>query len=338
MAIADYTTLDFSFGSKTVIGTGFGSNNAIAAGDTAYFNVVSGPVFCAVGGVHFSYSSAGQASNIDAGNSGAINVRGTDTLAPAPSRPDHSFSNVTLDLGIVFGSAAVSFLNSTGAVLAAFTENDFSGGGSLYFAGKFDAIRFKSSVLMNINSLTFTVICFIAGTKIDTPSGPKNIENLATGDFVTTMQGDAIEIQNIGRQTVFPTFQAPSLINPICIMKGALGYGFPSADLFMSSDHGIEIDGVIYTAGSLVNSDTIFQSRNWPTPDFNYYHIECAEHVLILANGVSVETFVDYTGRQDLFPNSKTQTPIKEMPLPRVSSASKVPKALIAHLGKQWAA
>jgi len=333
MAIGDQTTLEFTFGSKTVQGAGFGTNNTVAAGDTALFSAVLGPVFGAVGGVKFAYSSAGQNSNIDGGNSGQLNVRGTDTLALAPSGTGHSFSNATLDFGIVFGSnIAVSFLNSTGAVLAAFNSLDISAGGTLQYAGKFSQIRFKSSFLMNINSLTMTVKCFVAGTHIDTPKGQKNVEDLRTGDQILTIDGQVVLIEQMGKQTVYPTFQHPAKINPICIRKGALGHGLPHADLYVSIDHGIEIDQVIYTAGALINGTTIFQTARWPHDDHCYYHIACARHALILANGVAAETFVDYAGWSGLFDISDRQDPIAELPLPRVSDRRKITPALRAHL------
>ena len=71
---------------------------------------------------------------------------------------------------------------------------------------------------------------------------------------------------------------------------------------------------------------------------FTYYHIELADHALVLANGAAAETFVDNSDRmgfdnwaehQALF---GTSVEMVEMALPRAKSARQVPAATRARL------
>jgi hypothetical protein len=99
------------------------------------------------------------------------------------------------------------------------------------------------------------------------------------------------------------------------------------------------LDGMVITAAALVNG----QSIDWlPWRQFgkriDYFHIETAAHDVILANGAPTETYIDYVSRQsfdnyreyrDLFGDD---TPITELPMPRISAARLVPPATRARL------
>ena len=77
-----------------------------------------------------------------------------------------------------------------------------------------------------------------------------------------------------------------------------------------------------------------------PTPEqFTYYHIELADHALVIAEGVPAETFIDNADRlgfdnwdehRALFPEERTTV---EMDLPRVTSARQLPVAVRLALG-----
>jgi hypothetical protein len=182
--------------------------------------------------------------------------------------------------------------------------------------------------VLSIQSLDANFVCFCEGTRIATPSGRKRVEDLRSEDTVLLADGRHSTVQWLGRQIVDSARALPRSANPIRVTKGALGDGLPVRDLRVSPDHAIAIDGYLINAGALVNGTTIYQERA-VTEDFIYYHIETDAHELILAEGVAVETFADFSTR-DMFANAEEATArvIPEMPLPRVSSARLVPESI----------
>ena len=105
----------------------------------------------------------------------------------------------------------------------------------------------------------------------------------------------------------------------------------------VSPDHALLIDDILIQAGALVNGASIV--REIPVAEtFVYYHVELAEHALILAENAPAETFVDNVDRmgfdnwaehEALFPDGK---PIAEMPYPRAKARRQVPARIRAAL------
>ncbi|MDO9713537.1 Hint domain-containing protein [Paracraurococcus lichenis] len=178
-----------------------------------------------------------------------------------------------------------------------------------------------------------TVICFYPGTLIRTPAGEQAVETLAIGDLVMTADGTAQPVRWLGRQTVSTRFGEPDRVLPIRIQAGALGEAMPVRDLLVSPDHALMLDGVLVQAGALVNGTTIRRETAVPT-SFTYYHVELADHALILAEGVPAETFVDNIDRLgfDNWAEHEAlygeEAPIAEMELPRAKAQRQVPQSV----------
>jgi len=185
-------------------------------------------------------------------------------------------------------------------------------------------------------------ICFMAGTLIAVPGGTAPIETLAAGDLVSLSEGGAAPIRWIGRQTI-DLAQADTLrVLPVRIPAGALGYGLPLRDLRVSPDHALLLEGVLVQAGALVDGDLIRRDTAVPSV-FTYYHIELADHALLLAEGVPAETYVDNVDALG-FDNGQEReaiadgAPLGEMTLPRAKSRRQLPAALRARLEPALAA
>ncbi|MCB8882675.1 Hint domain-containing protein [Acidisoma cellulosilytica] len=196
-----------------------------------------------------------------------------------------------------------------------------------------------------------SVQCFLEGTHIATPSGERCVETLQIGDLVTTSEGAEQPILWIGHRTLHAhgregqagyLLADPLKIYPIRVMAGALGDNLPARDLFVSPDHALLIDGILIQAGALANGATIRRLINLPET-FTYYHVELADHGLILAEGVPAETFVDNVDRmgfdnwhehEALYPNVE---PIREMDIPRAQSRRQVPKHILNRLHQRAA-
>lgn len=181
---------------------------------------------------------------------------------------------------------------------------------------------------LDIFSLNADFTCFCAGTLIATPEGDTPVEDLRESDMLRLADGREVPVRWVGRQRVSP-LSHPKRANPIRITAGALGDGLPKRDLRVSQDHALCIDGMLITAGALINGTTIYQEREMPREGFTYYHVETEAHELILAEGCAAETYVDYLA-EGTFDNAggREARVIPEMGLPRVSSARMVPDAL----------
>ena len=145
------------------------------------------------------------------------------------------------------------------------------------------------------------VICFTPGTRIETPEGPRLIEELREGDRVQTRDSGAQDIQWIGsrRMTGARLFAMPKL-RPIRLGPGAIGIDRPDAALLVSPEHRLLVRGdvaralfntpeVLVMARDLVNNDTV--SVDLASREVTYIHLLLPSHQIIWANGVETESF-----------------------------------------------
>ena len=190
----------------------------------------------------------------------------------------------------------------------------------------------------DISQSTFPT-CFAEGTLIATPDGEKTVETLAIGDPVLTSDGRTVPVRWVGRQTLQKVFAGPRM-QPVRIRAGALGDGLPHADLIVTADHGMILDGLVINAAALVNGGTIDWVPLADLPDrVTYHHVETEDHSVIRANGAAAETFIDYRGRrafdnfQDYLDRYGAERIIPEMSAPRISSQRLLPDAIRARLG-----
>jgi hypothetical protein len=186
------------------------------------------------------------------------------------------------------------------------------------------------------NGGTNVTVCYYPGTGIRTPGGDVAVERLAIGDAVVTADGRVLPVRWIGRNTVSTRFADPLRVLPIRIRAGALAEGLPARDLLVSPEHAVLVEDILIQAAALVNGISILRERDVPET-FTYYHVECAEHVLILAEGTPAESFVDNIHRA-AFENWAEHAalygaaPIAEMAYPRAQSYRQLPPEIAARL------
>lgn len=185
-------------------------------------------------------------------------------------------------------------------------------------------------------TLTTSVVvplCFYPGTLIATPEGDVAVETLKIGDMVVRQDGTAAPIRWVGRNTVSMIFANKQGTLPIRIKTGALADNVPSRDLLVSPAHAVLVDDVLIQAAALVNHSSIIRETNVPTV-FVYYHIELADHTLIMAENTPNETFIDNVDRM-AFDNWEEhealygrESALVEMDAPRAKSQRQVPQAI----------
>jgi hypothetical protein len=143
------------------------------------------------------------------------------------------------------------------------------------------------------------VVCFAAGTLVETAQGPVAIEALQAGDEVMLATGGSLPVTWIGRLHV-SLARRPD-VAPIRILAGALSTGVPTRDLLVSPEHAMGLDGRLVPARLLVNGSTIL--RDTSMTEITYYHVELPRHALLLAEGAAAESWLD-TGNRAMFANA----------------------------------
>jgi hypothetical protein len=74
----------------------------------------------------------------------------------------------------------------------------------------------------------------------------------------------------------------------------ALGPNTPLADLYVTKEHALLIDGVLVTAGSLINDTTIILDTASEHNELEFFHIKLERHNAIYAEGVPCETLRNF--------------------------------------------
>ena len=191
-------------------------------------------------------------------------------------------------------------------------------------------------------TLTFSgieIICFAAGTEIITSEGPVNVEDLAVGAQVLTMDRGMQPVRRIGSRALGPQgLAARPKLKPNKISAGALGNGTPMKDLVVSRQHRIlvrsviaermfDVQEILVAAIKLVGLPGIEVVED--ADSVEYFHILFDQHEIIFSNSAATESL--FTGPEalkavtedaraeilELFPDFATRTallPVRHIP------------------------
>ena len=149
------------------------------------------------------------------------------------------------------------------------------------------------------------LVCFAGGTGIRTVDGDRPVELLQPGDLVAVREDGRTFYKPViwvgVRHLDLTGHPRPELLAPVRIRRDALGAGLPEQDLLLSPDHCLFIEDKLVPAKLLINGMTIVQER--ATQAVSYYHVELAQHGVLLAEGLPVESYLD-TGNRAFFSNA----------------------------------
>jgi len=308
-------------------------------------------------GINFTLSTTGNpgfnAINYnpdDAGNDGLISITDSSGNAPftlainggtASDRFGGTAGSITMTIAPAFLSGAwnVTFVDADNTANNV-EFNNVAGGQVLKFGttSSFSGVRFTptgSGNFIMIDSLNASIVCYLEDTGIATPNGDVAVQDLRPGDMVLTADGGQTAVKWVGIQPVQTRLTHPAKVNPICLTAGSIAQNVPAQDLYVSPDHAIAIDGILYNASTLVNGRSIYMVPKMPLDGFTYYHVETEAHELILAEGCAAETYLNGGTFADNFVNAgdRAKTPmIAAMDMPRVSSRRLVPTQVIDRL------
>jgi len=181
-------------------------------------------------------------------------------------------------------------------------EIGFTGGGSvdLSIIGSYTQADFP---IIDNKIPVDAVPCFCRGTRIMTTSGEVPVEDLAIGDRVICRSGAAQPIMWIGQGRTLVTRGRRSAATPVIVRKGALADNVPHHDLRVTKGHSLYVDGVLVPVEFLVNHRSILWDDH--AQEVTVYHIELADHDVLLAEGAPAESYRD-DGNRWLFRNANS--------------------------------
>jgi hypothetical protein len=192
----------------------------------------------------------------------------------------------TIPLSITF---AQLYADST--VMAALPSN--------YALALTEVPTYAEAFMMKTDPHVISVACFVAGTRIATKRGEIAVEALHAGDTAISCTGEQ-HIKWIGHRHVdCARHPRPLDVQPVRVCADAFANGQPHHDLLLSPDHAVFINGVLVPVRYLINGRTIIQQR---VDEVTYWHVELERHDVILAEGLSCESYLD-TGNRSAFVN-----------------------------------
>ncbi|MCJ8354702.1 Hint domain-containing protein [Novacetimonas hansenii] len=139
---------------------------------------------------------------------------------------------------------------------------------------------------------------------IRTPAGDVAVENIKIGDMVVTW-GNRHNTETLrevvwsGSQTVRvrPHLPDDEAGYPVRIVKDAIADGVPYKDMLITAEHCLFFDGKFVPVRMLVNGRSIFYDKS--ITSYDYYHIETAQHSVIMADGMLSESYLDTGNRRN---------------------------------------
>ena len=142
--------------------------------------------------------------------------------------------------------------------------------------------------------------CYAAGTRIRTETGEVAVETIKPGDVVAAHFSGLAPVIWVGHRHVdCRRHPDPEKVWPVRVAAHAFGPRLPARDLFLSPDHAIFVDDVLIPIKQLINGVTIKQV---PTGSVVYYHVELAQHDVLLAENLPAESYLE-NGDRSAFDN-----------------------------------
>ncbi|WP_353474851.1 Hint domain-containing protein [Salipiger sp. H15] len=181
----------------------------------------------------------------------------------------------------------------------------FKAGGDTYFhypAGEPNLLG-NVFLVVDIDATPYTIftpLCFTHGTEIRTPTGHRPIESLSAGDWVMDIHGDRQVIEWIGKTTLrIPDRPEYRKWHPVRVAANVFGRGVPYRPTWLSQQHRVLVRSALNElyfdeADCLAPIVRLADGKNIridrTVTEVTYFHILCAEHKVLSANGMPAES------------------------------------------------
>ncbi|WP_428926645.1 Hint domain-containing protein [Marinibacterium sp. SX1] len=143
------------------------------------------------------------------------------------------------------------------------------------------------------------ILCFAAGTQIDTPAGPRRVETLRPGEILTTEDHGPMPLLWTGRREVLFA-KGDDRFRPIQFKPGSLGPNSPTRDLVVAPHHHLVLRGpdvaeltgntaALAPAGALTELRGVRQMLG--KRRITYVHLMLEGHAVLRAEGAECESF-----------------------------------------------
>jgi len=164
--------------------------------------------------------------------------------------------------------------------------------------------------------------CFVAGTLIDTPYGPRPVETLQRGDEIITKDHGVQKLSWTGGRSINLTAPDARKFRPIRLRKGCFGPGVPERDVLVSPMHRVMVrdpmiqllfgrEEMFCAAKGLINGQTIVWEN---VPDVSYHHMLFDSHQIVRSSGCESESFYPGSVGLDAFQDSARQEVLELFP------------------------
>jgi hypothetical protein len=137
--------------------------------------------------------------------------------------------------------------------------------------------------------------CILKGTKIITPIGETNIEDLKRGDVILNSNGEEKIIKKVYYQKVEVDISNSDRD------KYKDKYSLKEGNLVVSGGHMVKVDGEYHLP---ITSDK-FENIQTENSKNEYYHLELDEYDYFVANGVEVESLCNVQSQKDEYYKEK---------------------------------
>lgn len=143
------------------------------------------------------------------------------------------------------------------------------------------------------------VICFAAGTLVDTIDGPRPVERLRAGDLLVTLDHGPKPVLWL-RKSYQPLERVPDDARPVLIAAGALGPSTPQTKLILSPQHRVLVGrgqlGGVFEGEALAPAKSLtglpgIRFMNGKR-DITWVHFAFDTHEIVLSNGCLTESLL----------------------------------------------
>ena len=152
---------------------------------------------------------------------------------------------------------------------------------------------------MFFSDIELVIPCFTAGTLIDTPDGPRPVEDIRPGDVVLTRDVGPQVVSWVGRRSFgLAELMATAALQPVELAVGALGPMRPDRPLRVSPQHRILMTGarceLLFGAGEVLVPALHLAGRRGVRrvlAPVTYVHLMFDRHQIVKTQGVWSESF-----------------------------------------------